>query len=159
MVTRYGMSDQLGPIAYQENEEEVFLGRSVSRTQIVSGAPNATTTATGKVQLAGDLAGTGSSATAPVISDNAITTIKITADAVTSAKIADGAIVNADINTSAAIADTKLATIATSGKVSNSATTATDANTASAIVAHDANGNFTAGTITKVIVFSSIAST
>ncbi len=36
MVTRYGMSDQLGPIAYQENEEEVFLGRSVSRTQNVS---------------------------------------------------------------------------------------------------------------------------
>ena len=36
MVTRYGMSDELGPIAYQENEEEVFLGRSVSRTQNVS---------------------------------------------------------------------------------------------------------------------------
>jgi len=36
MVTRYGMSDQSGPIAYQENEEEVFLGRSVSRTQNVS---------------------------------------------------------------------------------------------------------------------------
>ncbi|MSP06254.1 MAG: ATP-dependent metallopeptidase FtsH/Yme1/Tma family protein [Candidatus Fonsibacter sp.] len=36
MVTRYGMSDQLGPIAYQENEEEIFLGRSVSRTQSVS---------------------------------------------------------------------------------------------------------------------------
>uniref|UniRef100_UPI00404841AE beta strand repeat-containing protein n=2 Tax=Algoriphagus sp. TaxID=1872435 RepID=UPI00404841AE len=102
----------------------------------------------GKVQLAGDLAGTGSSAAAPIISDNAITTIKINADAVTSAKIADGAIVNADINTSAAIADTKLATIATSGKVSNSATTATDANTASAIVARDASGNFNAGTIT-----------
>jgi cell division protease FtsH len=36
MVTRFGMSDQLGPIAYQENEEEIFLGRSVSRTQNVS---------------------------------------------------------------------------------------------------------------------------
>jgi cell division protease FtsH len=36
MVTRYGMSDQLGPIAYQENEEEVFLGRSGSRQQNVS---------------------------------------------------------------------------------------------------------------------------
>ena len=36
MVTRYGMSDQLGPIAYQENEEEVFLGGSVSRQQNVS---------------------------------------------------------------------------------------------------------------------------
>ena len=56
-------------------------------------------------------------------------------------------IVNADVSASAAIADTKLATISTSGKVSNSATTATDANTASAIVARDASGNFTAGAI------------
>jgi hypothetical protein len=62
--------------------------------------------------------------------------------------IASGVIVNADINASAAIADTKLGTIATAGKVSNSATTATSANTASAIVARDASGNFTAGTIT-----------
>jgi hypothetical protein len=62
--------------------------------------------------------------------------------------IVDGAIVNADINASAAIVDTKLATIATAGKVSNSATTAASANTASAIVARDASGNFIAGTIT-----------
>ena len=62
--------------------------------------------------------------------------------------IAADVIVNADINASAAIADTKLATIATAGKVSNSATTATNANTASAIVARDGSGNFTAGTIT-----------
>jgi sulfur carrier protein ThiS len=67
---------------------------------------------------------------------------------ITSAMIVDGAIVNADINASAAIVDTKLATIATAGKVSNSATTAASANTASAIVARDASGNFTAGTIT-----------
>jgi len=33
MVTRFGMSDDLGPIAYAENQEEVFLGHSVSRTQ------------------------------------------------------------------------------------------------------------------------------
>jgi hypothetical protein len=58
------------------------------------------------------------------------------------------AIVNADIDASAAIADTKLATIATTGKISNSATTAASANTASAIVARDASGNFSAGTIT-----------
>ena len=62
--------------------------------------------------------------------------------------IAAGVIVDADINASAAIVDTKLATISTAGKVSNSATTATDVNTASAIVARDASGNFTAGTIT-----------
>jgi cell division protease FtsH len=36
MVTRYGMSKELGPIAYAENEEEVFLGRSVTRTQNMS---------------------------------------------------------------------------------------------------------------------------
>ena len=36
MVTRWGMSEVMGPIAYQENEEEVFLGRSVARTQNVS---------------------------------------------------------------------------------------------------------------------------
>ena len=36
MVTRFGMSDELGPIAYGENQEEVFLGHSVSRTQNVS---------------------------------------------------------------------------------------------------------------------------
>jgi len=59
-----------------------------------------------------------------------------------------GTIVDADINASAGIVDTKLATIATAGKVSNSATTATNANTASAIVARDASGNFSAGTIT-----------
>ena len=67
---------------------------------------------------------------------------------VTSTMILNGTILDADINASAAIVDTKLATIATAGKVSNSATTATNANTASAIVARDASGNFTAGTIT-----------
>lgn len=72
----------------------------------------------------------------------------ISSGAVTSADITDGEIVNADISATAAIADTKLATISTAGKVSNSATTATNANTASAIVARDASGNFVAGTIT-----------
>lgn len=62
--------------------------------------------------------------------------------------IATGVIVDADVNASAAIADTKLATIATAGKVSNSATTAASANTASAIVARDASGNFIAGKAT-----------
>ncbi len=38
MVTRFGMSDDLGPIAYAENQEEVFLGHSVSRTQNISEA-------------------------------------------------------------------------------------------------------------------------
>tara|TARA_R110000824_G_scaffold390760_4_gene587602 strand:+ start:19378 stop:21282 length:1905 start_codon:yes stop_codon:yes gene_type:complete len=36
MVTRWGMSDKLGPLAYAENEEEVFLGHSVARHQNMS---------------------------------------------------------------------------------------------------------------------------
>ncbi len=38
MVTRYGMSDALGPMVYAENEGEVFLGRSITRTTHVSEA-------------------------------------------------------------------------------------------------------------------------
>jgi hypothetical protein len=70
---------------------------------------------------------------------------------VTSTMILDGTILNEDINASAAIVDTKLATISTAGKVSNSATTAASANTASAIVARDGSGNFSAGTITAAL--------
>jgi len=36
MVTRYGMSDELGPMVYAENEGEVFLGRSITKTTNVS---------------------------------------------------------------------------------------------------------------------------
>ena len=36
MVTKFGMSEKLGPLQYGENEEEVFLGRSVQRHQNVS---------------------------------------------------------------------------------------------------------------------------
>jgi cell division protease FtsH len=38
MVTRYGFSDELGPIEFGENQEEVFLGHSVARTQNISEA-------------------------------------------------------------------------------------------------------------------------
>ena len=104
------------------------------------------------------------------IAAGTITATELADGAVTSGKILDGTIVNADINSSAAIAysklnlgtsivnadisasagivDTKLATISTALKVSNSATTATNANTASAIVARDASGNFIAGKAT-----------
>ncbi len=36
MVTRYGMSTELGPMVYAENEGEVFLGRSVTKTTHMS---------------------------------------------------------------------------------------------------------------------------
>ncbi len=38
MVTRFGMSDELGPVAYGENQEEVFLGHLVARQQNISEA-------------------------------------------------------------------------------------------------------------------------
>ena len=58
---------------------------------------------------------------------------------------------NSNIAATAGIVDSKLATISTTGKVANSATTATDANTASAIVSRDANGSFSANTITAAL--------
>ena len=100
------------------------------KTAVTSGTPDASTTAKGKIQLAGDLGGTGSTAAAPVITDNAITTVKILNGAVT---------------------DAKLATIITAGKVANSATTATNLNVASSIVLRDASGNFSAGIITAAL--------
>ena len=50
-------------------------------------------------------------------------------------------LVDADVSATAAIADSKLATISTAGKVANSATTATTASTASTIVLRDGSGN------------------
>jgi cell division protease FtsH len=38
MVTQWGFSDELGTVAYGENQEEVFLGHSVARTQNISEA-------------------------------------------------------------------------------------------------------------------------
>ncbi|HJO73582.1 MAG TPA: ATP-dependent zinc metalloprotease FtsH [Rhodospirillales bacterium] len=38
MITEYGFSDKLGPLRYSENEEEVFLGHSVTQRKNVSDA-------------------------------------------------------------------------------------------------------------------------
>jgi hypothetical protein len=63
-----------------------------------SGNPvDATNTAKGILQLAGDLGGTGSTAAAPIISDAAITTSKLVDDAITNDKIADNSIKNVNL--------------------------------------------------------------
>ncbi len=41
MVTEWGMSDKLGPLSYKSNEQEVFLGHSVTQTQNMSDATSA----------------------------------------------------------------------------------------------------------------------
>src|SRR3546814_9715258 len=38
MVTEWGMSEKLGRLRYVDNQEEVFLGHSVTRSQTISGA-------------------------------------------------------------------------------------------------------------------------
>ena len=38
MVCRWGMSEELGPVVYQDTEEHLFLGREIARTQQVSPA-------------------------------------------------------------------------------------------------------------------------
>jgi len=108
---------------------------------VTGNADTATALATGRnIAIAGDVTATG-------VAFDGTANISLTA------AITAGAIVNADINASAAIADTKLATISTSGKVANSATTADAANTTSAIVARDSSGNFAAAqvTVTKLV--------
>jgi hypothetical protein len=61
--------------------------------------------------------------------------------------IADSGVGTTQIANSA-VTDAKVATITSAGKVANSATTATSANTPDTIVARDANGDFSAGTVT-----------
>ena len=79
--------------------------------------------------------------TAPAVAFNGTDSVELVTT------IGSGKIYNANINASAAIADTKLATISTAGKVANSATTATDSNVANTIVLRDSDGNFNAGTV------------
>jgi len=93
------------------------------------------------ITLTGDVTGSGTGSFA--------TTIGV--GKVTSSMILNNEIVDADINASAGIADTKLATISTSGKVANSATTASSSNGANTIVLRDASNDFTAGTITATL--------
>jgi len=125
---------------------------SVSLATLVAGAfeGNLTGDLTGNADTATALAnGRNFSITGDVIAN--VISFDGTGNVALSAAIAAGSIVNADINATANITDTKLATISTAGKVQNSATTATDANTGSTIVERDASGNFAAGTITAAL--------
>jgi hypothetical protein len=82
-VTTLGTSDVLFPT---QNAVKTYVDAQIT----ANATPDATSTIKGKVQLGGDLAGTGSSAASPVITNNAISTNKIANDAVTTVKIAPG---------------------------------------------------------------------
>jgi hypothetical protein len=129
------------------------LSRSDHTHRIVTASANTVSTIVARDSSGNFSAGTitaNLTGNADTVTTNANLTGDITSIGNATA-IASGVIVNADINASAGIVDTKLATISTSGKVSNSATTATNANTASAIVARDSSGDFSAGTITATL--------
>ncbi len=68
-----------------------------------------------------------------------------------SGNLSSSLIVNADISPTAAIANSKLATLTASGLVANSATTAISTDTINTIVLRDGSGNFSAGTITAAL--------
>jgi hypothetical protein len=144
-------TDKLSALAATTSAElaGVITDETGTGSLVFSASPTLTTPDLGTPSA---LVGTNITGTAAGLTAGNVTTIpNLTGDVTssgTTTSIAAGVIVDADINASAAIVDTKLATISTAGKVSNSATTATDTNTASAIVARDASGNFTAGTIT-----------
>jgi len=115
---------------------------------VASGAPDASTSLKGKIQLAGDLGGAGSTAAAPEISANAITTGKIkdgevgTADlaasAVTAAKIANGAVLNAAIGETISVANGGTGATSLSGYIKGNGTAAMTA--ASTIPVTDVTG-------------------
>jgi hypothetical protein len=80
----------VSPTAAQgTNTTQIATTEFVTTAVAAATIADATSTIKGKLQLAGDLAGTGSSAASPVISNNAITTSKILDDAVTNAKIGE----------------------------------------------------------------------
>jgi len=84
--TALGTSDVLFPT---QNAVKTYVDNQMS-----SGVIDATTTSKGKIQLGGDLAGTASSSTNPIISNAAITTLKIANNAITNAKIGEVVSVN-----------------------------------------------------------------
>ena len=145
-VTLIDAVSTAGRVVTLPDATDTLVGRSTTDT-LSNKTMIAPALGTPTALIGTNITGTAAGLTAGNVTTNANLTGDVTSVG-NATSIAAGVIVNADISASAAIVDTKLATISTASKVSNSATTATSANTASAIVARDGSGNFTAGTIT-----------
>ncbi|HPT20979.1 MAG TPA: hypothetical protein PLR88_03445, partial [Bacteroidales bacterium] len=149
---RVAIADGTGAVTYGSVPSTSVTGKDLTSTDLaVTGGTGATLTAVTLGIAAGAVTTVkiaDANVTTSKLADGSVTNVKLGPDAVTSDKIYDGTIINSDISATAAISDSKLATISTTGKVDNSATTATSANTANTIVLRDASNNFSAGIIT-----------
>lgn len=124
---------------------------------IANGGTGSTTQAGARTNLGLGSISTLSAIGSTEITDLSIATTDLAAGAVTGAKILDGTIDNADISASAAIADSKLATITTAGKVSGNAITSGTIS-GSLIGTGISATNVTTGTLPASVIPASVAS-
>ena len=148
--TSLGNSDILFPT---QKAVKTYVDNLVS-----SGVADATTSDKGKIQLAGDLAGMSSSAANPIISNDAISTVKIADSAVTTSKINDASVTETKLAANA-VTSNKIVdgTIVAIDLATNSVTTdkITDASVTETKVA--ANAVTTAKIIDGAVTTSKIA--
>ncbi len=134
---------------FADNSDVLFPTQKAVKTYVdatvASGAPDATATTKGKIQLAGDLAGT---ADAPTIANNAVTNSKV-ASGIDAAKLADGSVSNTEIQYLNG-ADSNIQTqINTLGTTSTTIQSELDATQTGAGLG--TGGNYTANTSTNYI--------
>jgi hypothetical protein len=109
--------------------------------QISSSTVNdATTSIKGIIKLGGDLAGTGTSAATPIITDAAITTSKIADDAVTTSKVLDAAITTAKL-ADGAVTNAKITSMSATKLTGVVSSSNGGAGTLNGILQADGNGN------------------
>ena len=120
--------------------------KSYVDAQIASSSVNdASTTVKGIIKLGGDLGGTGTTAAAPIITDGAITTVKIADDAVTTAKVLDGAITTAKL-ADGAITNGKITSMSATKLTGIVSSSNGGAGTLNGILQADGNGNVSVAT-------------
>jgi len=115
--------------------------KSYVDNQIASTTVNdATSSVKGIIKLAGDLAGTGSSAATPVITDAAINTAKLANDAVTTAKVLDASITTAKL-ADGAVTNAKITSLSATKLTGIVSSSNGGAGTLNGVLQADGNGN------------------
>jgi hypothetical protein len=115
--------------------------------QIASSTVNdATTSAKGIIKLGGDLAGTGTTAAAPIITDGAIITAKLADDAVTTVKVLDGAIATSKL-ADGAVTNAKITSMSATKLTGVVSSSNGGAGTLNGILQADGNGNVSVATL------------